>query len=67
MGVDLASRDSATVGGMVATNAGGEHVLRYGPMRRQLLGVEAVLADGRVVGKVPALRKDNTGYDWAGC
>jgi len=66
VGVDLASRDSATVGGMVATNAGGEHVLRYGPMRRQLLGVEAVLADGRVVGKVPALRKDNTGYDWAG-
>jgi FAD/FMN-containing dehydrogenase len=66
VGVDLASRDSATVGGMVATNAGGEHVLRYGPMRRQLLGVEAVLADGGVVGKVPALRKDNTGYDWAG-
>ncbi len=66
VGVDLASRDSATVGGMVATNAGGEHVLRYGPMRRQLLGVEVVLADGRVVGKVPALRKDNTGYDWAG-
>jgi FAD/FMN-containing dehydrogenase len=64
-GVDLASRDSASVGGMIATNAGGEHVLRYGAMRRQLIGVEAVLAGGRVVGRVPALRKDNTGYDWA--
>ncbi|MEX2254589.1 MAG: FAD-binding oxidoreductase [Acidimicrobiia bacterium] len=66
VGVDLASRDSATVGGMVATNAGGEHVLRYGAMRNQLLGVEAVLADGSVVGQVPAVRKDNTGYDWSG-
>jgi FAD/FMN-containing dehydrogenase len=64
--VDLAARESATIGGMVATNAGGEHVLRYGSMRRQLIGVEAVLADGSVVGRVPALRKDNTGYDWGG-
>jgi FAD/FMN-containing dehydrogenase len=64
--VDLTARDSATIGGMVATNAGGEHVIRYGAMDRQVLGVEAVLADGRVIGRVPALRKDNTGYRWAG-
>ena len=42
-------RHSAIVGGTVATNAGGVHVLRYGPTRRQLVGIEAVLADGRVV------------------
>ena len=47
-GVDLAARDSATVGGMVATNAGGLRMLRYGGMRAQTAGVEAVLADGRV-------------------
>ena len=64
MGVDLASRQSATIGGMVATNAGGQHVLRYGPMQHQVIGVEAVLADGAVVGRVPALHKDNTGYHW---
>jgi len=63
-GVDLASRQSATIGGMVATNAGGQHVLRYGPMHHQVIGIEAVLADGGVVGRVPALRKDNTGYHW---
>jgi FAD/FMN-containing dehydrogenase len=51
---------------MVATNAGGEHVIRYGATERQLVGVEAVLGDGTVVGRVPALRKDNTGYRWAG-
>ena len=64
--VDLTARDSATIGGMVATNAGGEHVVRYGAMDRQVIGVEAVLGDGTVVGRVPALRKDNTGYRWAG-
>lgn len=47
--VDLASRDSATVGGMIATNAGGIHVVRWGRMRSQVLGVEAVLPDGEVV------------------
>ena len=46
LGVDLSSRGSCTIGGMVATNAGGEHVLRYGPMPDQLIGVEAALADG---------------------
>ena len=66
VGVDMASRDTATIGGMVSTNAGGVHVLRYGSMRNQVLGLEAVLADGTVVGRVPGLRKDNTGYDLAG-
>ncbi len=62
-GVDLASRDSATIGGMVATNAGGIRVIRYGAMRRQVLGFEAVLADGGIVRRMPGLVKDNTGYD----
>jgi len=66
VGVDLSSRGSCTVGGMVATNAGGEHVIRYGGMLDQLIGVEAALADGSLVGRVPALRKDNTGYHWEG-
>jgi len=61
--VDLAARDSATVGGMVATNAGGLHVLRYGSMRAQVIGLEAVLADGTVVSRLSGLVKDNTGYD----
>jgi FAD/FMN-containing dehydrogenase len=65
-GVDLAARDSATVGGLVATNAGGVHFLRFGGMRRQLLGVTAVLADGSVVSHIDGLEKDNTGYDLTG-
>ena len=65
-GVDLGARDSATVGGTIATNAGGVHVLRYGSTRRQLLGVEAVLADGRVMRRLDGLEKDNTGYDLVG-
>lgn len=66
VGVDLGARDSATVGGMVATNAGGVNVLRYGPMRQQLLGFEAVRADGSVLRRLPGMAKDNTGYDLAG-
>jgi FAD/FMN-containing dehydrogenase len=62
--VDLAARDSATIGGMAATNAGGVHVLRHGPMRNQVLGAEAVLADGSVLAHLAGLLKDNTGYDW---
>lgn len=65
-GVDLAARDSATVGGMVATNAGGIRVLRHGPMRRQVVGIEAVLADGSVLRRLPGLAKDSTGYDLPG-
>jgi len=62
-GVDLAARASATVGGLVATNAGGLNVLRYGSMRQQVTGVEAVLADGTVISRLSGLAKDNTGYD----
>ena len=65
-GVDLASRDSATVGGTVATNAGGIRVCCHGMTRRQVLGVEAVLADGSVISHLGGLPKDNTGYDLAG-
>ncbi|MEV7719893.1 FAD-binding oxidoreductase [Streptomyces sp. NPDC088184] len=65
-GVDLASRDSATLGGMAATNAGGERVLRYGTTRGNVAGVEAVLADGDVLDRLAGLPKDNTGYDLAG-
>jgi len=64
-GVDFAARESCTLGGMAATNAGGERVLRYGTMRAQVLGVEAVLADGTIVSRLHGLPKDNTGYDVA--
>jgi FAD/FMN-containing dehydrogenase len=62
-GVDLAARDSATVGGMVATNAGGIRVIRHGSMREQVAGVEAALIDGRVISRLDAPAKDSTGYD----
>ncbi len=65
-GVDLGARDSATIGGMIATNAGGLRLLRYGGMRQQVIGVEAVLADGRRTARLGGLLKDNTGYDLAG-
>jgi FAD/FMN-containing dehydrogenase len=65
-GVDLGARDRATIGGMVATNAGGNHAARLGSMRRHVLGVEAVLADGSVLSRLGGLLKDNTGYDLAG-
>ena len=65
-GVDLASRESATVGGTIATNAGGVQAVRYGPTRAQLAGLEAVLADGRVISRLGGIRADNTGYDLTG-
>ena len=65
-GVDLASRESATVGGTIATNAGGIRVCCHGMTRRQVMGVEAVLADGSVIEHLGGLPKDNTGYDLAG-
>jgi FAD/FMN-containing dehydrogenase len=65
-GVDLASRDSATVGGTVATNAGGVRVVRHGATREQVLGVEVVLADGTVVEHLAGLPKDSAGYDLSG-
>jgi FAD/FMN-containing dehydrogenase len=61
--LSLASEGSATIGGLISTNAGGVHVLRYGMMRDLVLGIEAVLPDGRVFRGLKGLRKDNTGYD----
>jgi len=63
LGIDLAARGSATVGGMAATNAGGIHVIKHGSMRRRISGIEAVLGDGAVVSHLAGLDKDNTGYD----
>jgi FAD/FMN-containing dehydrogenase len=51
------------IGGNLSTNAGGVHVLRHGNARKQVLGLEVVLPDGRVWDGLRALRKDNTGYD----
>ncbi len=65
-GVDLASRDSATIGGTIATNAGGLRVLRHGSTRAQLVGFEAVLGTGETVSHMGGLIKDNTGYDLGG-
>ncbi len=61
--MDWGARGTATVGGAISTNAGGLNVLRYGNTRHHVLGIEAVLADGRVFDGLRALRKDNTGYD----
>lgn len=64
-GVDLAARDSATVGGMASTNAGGLRTVRYGSMREQVLGLDVALPDGSVLQRHSAVRFDNTGYDLA--
>lgn len=64
-GVDLAARDSATIGGMVATNAGGIRVVAHGTMRQQLRGIQAVTADGTTITRMDGLAKDNAGYDLA--
>ena len=61
--LSLASEGSATIGGNLSTNAGGVNVLRYGMARELVLGLEVVLADGRVLDMLRTLRKDNTGYD----
>lgn len=58
----LGSEGSAQIGGLISTNAGGTGVVRYGPMRDLVAGIEVVLADGRVLNDLAALRKDNTGY-----
>ena len=58
----LGSEGSAQIGGLISTNAGGTGVLRYGPMRDLVAGLEVVLADGRVLSDLVGLRKDNTGY-----
>ncbi|WP_159450404.1 FAD-binding oxidoreductase [Bradyrhizobium mercantei] len=62
-GLDFGSRDSATVGGAIATNAGGMSVLRYGNCRDLVLGLEVVLPDGQLWSGLRALRKDNSGFD----
>ncbi|MDY7097846.1 MAG: FAD-binding oxidoreductase [Pseudomonadota bacterium] len=59
----LGGKGSATIGGLIATNAGGTQVLRYGTMRAQVLGIEAVLADGRIFDSLTVLKKDNRGFD----
>jgi FAD/FMN-containing dehydrogenase len=64
-GVDLAARDSATVGGMASTNAGGLRTVRYGNMGEQVLGLEVALPDGTLVRRFSRVRLDNTGYDLA--
>ncbi|RQS98847.1 FAD-binding oxidoreductase [Burkholderia contaminans] len=62
-GVDLGARGSCQIGGMLATNAGGTRAIRYGMMREQVLGLEAVLADGTVVSSMNRMLKNNAGYD----
>jgi FAD/FMN-containing dehydrogenase len=61
--LSLGAKGSATIGGLVSTNAGGTQVLRFGTMRSLVLGVEAVLPDGSVYDGLAALKKDNRGYD----
>lgn len=60
--VDLAARDSATVGGTIGTNAGGLNVIRYGGTRQQVVGLAAVLGTGACIEHMQGLVKDNTGY-----
>lgn len=62
--LDLGARGSAMVGGTIASNAGGNRVLRWGMMRDMVLGLEAVLADGTIVSSMGKMLKDNAGYDW---
>lgn len=62
--IDFAARDTATVGGAIATNAGGSRVLRYGTMRQQVVGIEAVTASGAVVGSLGGLPKETAGLHW---
>lgn len=61
--VDLGARGSATIGGNIATNAGGNSVIRYGMTREQVLGLEVVMADGRIVSSLNRMIKNNAGYD----
>ncbi len=61
--LDLGSRGSATIGGTISTNAGGNRVIRFGMMRDMVLGLEVVLADGTVLSSLNRILKNNTGYD----
>lgn len=62
-GVDLGARESATVGGMASTNAGGLRTVRYGNMAEQVVGLDVVLPGGSVLRRHSRVRRDNTGYD----
>ncbi|MEP2736140.1 MAG: FAD-binding oxidoreductase [Erythrobacter sp.] len=59
----LGGKGSATIGGLISTNAGGTQVLRHGTMRAQVVGIEAVTADGQIFDNLTALKKDNRGFD----
>ncbi len=61
--LDFAARESCTIGGVVACDAGGARALRHGTARAHVAGLEAVLADGAVISRLSGLRKDNAGYD----
>lgn len=63
-GIDLGARGSCTIGGNVATNAGGNQVIRYGMTRRNVLGLEVVLPNGQIVRSLNKMLKNNAGYDW---
>jgi FAD/FMN-containing dehydrogenase len=65
-GLDFGARDSATVGGIVACDAGGARALRHGTARARVVGLEAVLPGGRLVSRLAGLSKDNAGYDLPG-
>jgi len=65
-GVDLAARETATIAGTVATNAGGIRVIAHGMTRSHVTGIEAVMADGTILSHMKGLAKDNTGYDLVG-
>src|ERR1700728_1838312 len=62
-GVDLSARDTATVGGMASTNAGGLRTVRYGNMGEQVIGLQVALPDGSLLRRHSRVRRDNTGYD----
>jgi len=64
--IDHGARSAATIGGMTATNAGGHLAVRYGTMRDQVAGIEAVMPDGRVIRRLGGLLKDNAGFDLRG-
>jgi len=61
--LDMGARGSCTIGGNISTNAGGNSVIRYGMTREQVLGIEAVLADGTIISALNGVIKNNTGYD----
>ncbi len=61
--LDIGARDSCQIGGNISTNAGGNRVIKYGMTRNNVLGLEVVLADGRIISMLNKMEKNNTGYD----